>query len=160
MWHTTNMNTFPKTFLILLVIGVGIIGFGFLHHSSCIEAQAICDTANQEEISSEPVLELAPNYFTYAPESMRTAKQKGKVVLYFWAPWCKSCTSLDIELQDQEKMIPTGVTVLRIKYDQYKDLQKKYNVVTQHTFVQIDSNDEKLSLWVGGDIDNFDQYLK
>jgi hypothetical protein len=40
-----------------------------------------------------------------------------------------------------------------VDYDNSKDLQKKYGVTYQHTFVQIDENGEALSKWNGGDVD-------
>ena len=35
-------------------------------------------------------------------------------------------------------------------YDTTKDLQKKYGVTYQHTFVQIDSSGKALATWNGG----------
>lgn len=109
---------------------------------------------------NQSTVELAPGYYQYSPTSLESAQNEGKVVLYFWAPWCSSCTSLDIELQDKKASIPEGVTVLRINYDNAAELKTKYGVVTQHTFVQIDQSGNALATWVGGDIENFAKFLK
>lgn len=139
---------------VLLVAVIFVAGYSL----TCNKTHASCTQPPAEVI--EPVIEIAPRYFTYTPESLAYAQKQGKTVLYFWAPWCTSCTSLDAELKNKVKMIPEGVTVLRLEYNAHKDLEKKYAVTTQHTFVQIDNDNEKQSLWVGGDIENFKKFLR
>lgn len=145
------------TSVVLPIIIVGTI-FGVGYAISCNQAQASCE--KQEVAQYQPVVELAPRYFTYSSESLAYAKKQGKTVLYFWAPWCTSCASLDSELQNQDKVIPEDVTVLRLEYGKNIQLERKYGVTTQHTFVQVNDKDEKITLWVGGELKNFEKYLQ
>lgn len=88
------------------------------------------------------------------------AHKEGRVVLYFWAPWCSTCAVLDSDLQNGKSKIPEGISVLQINYDKATDLKKKYNIVTQHTFVEIDKEGKVLNRWVGGGVGDFENYLK
>lgn len=40
--------------------------------------------------------------------------------------------------------------IFKTDYDRERDLKSKYGVVTQDTFVQIDSNDQVVSTWNSG----------
>jgi hypothetical protein len=44
--------------------------------------------------------------------------------------------------------IPDDITIFKTDYDSYGDLKTKYEVLTQHTFVQIDESGEVLTKWV------------
>jgi thiol-disulfide isomerase/thioredoxin len=148
-----------KTLLVSAVVLV--FGFAAVHATHCGTAQAF-SCQNQPSLESKTASnpELAPHYYHYSPETLQTALDKGITVLYFWAPWCSTCTSLDLEIQDGKAQIPEHVTVLRVDYDKATELKKKYGVITQHTFVQVDQDGETLSTWVGGEIENFDKYLR
>ena len=45
--------------------------------------------------------------------------------------------------------IPAGIHILKVDYDHSEDLQKKYGVTYQHTFVQVDENGNLLKKWSG-----------
>lgn len=134
----------------LLLLGLGVI---FFHSRLCTQASASCGTNTGETSStskSDPY-QLAPRYFIYSPQALLAAQQHGfKAVLYFWAPWCSSCTALDIDIHKDPSLIPEDVIVLRIDYDHSPDLKSLYHVTTQHTFVQIDQNGKAIQQWVGG----------
>lgn len=158
------MQTFISKYSRSLLVGssalvaLAIAGIG-THQFACGDVYAVsCD---QTEPYADASIELAPNYYTYTDQTFQMAKESGKtIVLYFWAPWCVTCTSLDIELEEEKATIPEDLIVLRINYDKASQLKKQYNIVTQHTFVQLDSEGNAVSSWVGGDIENFDTYLK
>ena len=149
----------PRYFSVLitiLFIGVGAIVFQKL---GCNEVQAFCQHASSS-VQTSSTETIAANYVVYSPSALESAKQKGKTLLYFWAPWCSTCTSLDLDLQAKTAIVPDGITVLRVPYDQSPELKKQYNVTVQHTFVQVDKNDKALSTWVGGGVENFAKYVK
>ncbi len=153
-----NLRSFS---LLLIVIGV-LGGVGMLFHQQlCPEVAAFCaPTEATQEGSLADVQQYAPRYWQYSSAAVRDAQLKGKVVLYFWAPWCSTCTSLDDDLLKQKQIVPEGVTILRIDYDHATALKQKYHIVTQHTFVQIDQQGQPISTWVGGEIAEFKTHLQ
>jgi len=38
-------------------------------------------------------------------------------------------------------------------YDTQTELKERYEVVAQHTFVQVDENGDLVTKWIGGDVD-------
>ncbi|MDQ3008922.1 MAG: thioredoxin domain-containing protein [bacterium] len=156
MFRKRRLSVITITVVSLLLSG----GLAFNHLAQCNQAVAAnCDTASAPATNAE-IIELAPGYTVFSEAALVAAHTKGKVVLYFWAPWCTTCTSLDAELQQDSNQIPEGLTVLRVPYDESTALKNRYQVITQHTFVQIDEHGNQLSFWVGGDLENFAKYLK
>jgi len=123
----------------------------------CSKVEAFCGRSQLQNASSE---QLAPHYIVYSPTSLHSAQQHGKTVLYFWASWCSSCTSLDLDIQSKKELVPEGVTILRVDYDHSQELKQKYTIVTQHSFVQIDADGKALSSWIGGDMSTLFEHLK
>ena len=70
-------------------------------------------------------------------------------VLFFNASWCPSCKSAmkDFEANTGDF---TNINLVLVDYDHSADLQKKYGVTYQHTFVQIAPDGESLVKWNGG----------
>ena len=147
----------------LFIVAVCVLGgiFIFFRRTICSPISAWCGAQPTTETDASVKI-LAPHYIVYSPAALQAAQQKpnNKVVLYFWAPWCTTCASLDQEIQKNPHAIPDNVTILQIDYDHAADLKKQYNVVTQHTFVQIDQNGHPISLWVGGDPANLLEHLR
>ena len=95
-------------------------------------------------------------------EHSKTALAKAagnRRVLFFYASWCPTCQPTDANLKENTGRIPEDLTVIRVNYNdpetdqEEKDLAKKYNVVYQHTFVQIDAEGNMVTGWNGGQID-------
>ncbi len=155
----SSLRKDKRVFSLLLGGFIIVLAFAALHFQSCSQVQAfVCPAKESKLLSTEKA--LAPRYYEYSLEALAQAQRSGKVVLYFWAPWCSTCTSLDLEIQDGKANIPEDVTVLRIDYDRAQELKRRYNVVTQHTFVQIDPEGKPLATWVGGELENFAQNLR
>ena len=73
--------------------------------------------------------------------------EKGKVVLYFSAPWCPTCQEANRNFTSA--MTPDGLTLLKVDYDSSTDLKRQYGVTYQHTFVQVDKDGRLLKKWSG-----------
>ncbi len=155
-----SLFLYKKTFLLVLLVvaSFSVVFFRFCQGTSAFTC--VSEAANVQDQAANADAQLAPNYFVYSADREQAAHANGKVVLYFWAPWCSTCTSLDLELQDEVVQVPQGVTIFRLNYDQASEQKRRYNVVTQHTFVQIDANGQPLAQWVGGDITEFSAHLK
>lgn len=78
--------------------------------------------------------------------------EKGPTVLFFAADWCPTCRSALQDINANGARM-NGITVVVVDYDKAADLKAKYGVTSQHTFVQIDAQGEKLAIWNGGGVD-------
>ena len=131
-------------FAIVLVLGIGVK----VWESSM--STAVVPKETHEALA--PITELGPRYYTYTPEAVALAQRlSNSAILYFWAPWCSTCSSLDVEIHKNPELIPRQAIVIRVPYDTATELRKKYAVTVQHTFVLLDKNNEALNLVVGGD---------
>ena len=74
---------------------------------------------------------------------------KQPTVLFFHASWCPTCKAAMKDLEANVSMLE-GYTVYITDYDTTGELQEKYGVTYQHTFVQIDSTGSALAKWNGG----------
>lgn len=81
-------------------------------------------------------------------EAMALAQQN-PTVLFFNASWCPTCKAAREDFT-KNQMALEGVNLILVDYDNSDDLQKKYGVTYQHTFVQIDGEGNALSTWNGG----------
>lgn len=92
-------------------------------------------------------------YADYRSETLDEAIARGdKVVLFFHTVWCPFCKQLDQELLHDPSVIPEGVTVLKTDFDSEATLKTKYGARFQHTFVQLDANQELVTSWLGGGV--------
>lgn len=73
--------------------------------------------------------------------------ERGKVVLFFHAPWCPTCREADNNFK--ASAAPEGLTLLKTDYDSSNDLKKRYGVTYQHTYVQVDKNGDLIKKWSG-----------
>lgn len=90
-------------------------------------------------------------YMVYSQVSFDAAKDK-KRVLFFHAPWCPTCRPADAAFQKDSALIPESVVLFKTDYDTSADLKKKYGVTYQHTFVQVDAQNNEVTTWNGGQI--------
>jgi len=131
---------------ILIAATVGV----YFYPSFCQPVSASCDHP-APVTDANGVQEIAPRYYKYSEAALARARSEDKkVILYFWAPWCSSCASLDIEIEKNPSLIPDHVAVLQIPYDTATELKHRYNIVVQHTFVAIDDQGNPTEMWVGG----------
>lgn len=84
---------------------------------------------------------------------------KGRIVLFFHADWCSTCKAL--EKQISQTKIPEDLLILEVNFDTQKDIAKKYSILSQSSFVQIDSkgNAYKRIVWKSDINDVFEALL-
>ncbi len=71
------------------------------------------------------------------------AETAGTKVLFFHAPWCPQCRSLESSIQSGE--IPDGVTIIKADFDSEIALRQQYGVTLQTTVVYVGDDGELLS---------------
>lgn len=86
--------------------------------------------------------------WVYTAYDAKLVGKTDKTVLFFHASWCPSCRAADSGISADK--IPEGLSILKVDYDNSAELKKKYEVLSQHTFVQIDKEGNMLTKWAGG----------
>lgn len=85
--------------------------------------------------STQPANKVAGSFVDYRDGILQ--QSSGQRVLFFHAPWCPQCRS--IEKGIKEDGVPDGFTVIKVDYDSNQELRKKYGVTIQTTFVKVDA---------------------
>lgn len=143
-----------KTSLLILGLVVLLAG-GALFASNSGRSQS-----GNPSLESRQAGKIAPSYEWYSKDALIKAQQKGRAVVYFWAVWCPTCKVLDAQLKERSNELPEDVTILKTNYDTEKELKKKYQIVQQHTLVQVDKEGNEVTKWIGGGIETIKQQLK
>ena len=118
------------------------------------KAMIIDDTAmmksevNKDMMKKDSMMTTG-SYEAYAPEKLMKYADK-KIVLFFRASWCPTCKTVDADIRANMKSIPADVVILDVNYDDSRELQAKYGVTYQHTFVQVDKLGTNITKWSGG----------
>ena len=86
-------------------------------------------------------------YKDYSEEALKNAKQK-YIVLFFHADWCPTCKSFEKKVLSEK--IPEDILILKVDFDKELELKRKYNIVTQTSFVLVDSNWNLKKRWIWG----------
>lgn len=137
--------------LLLLLLAVLVLGGGawLIGGSSGNEGGS-----QPNSISSPKSIDPAASdsgYILYSEQALAEATQDGgRAVLFFHADWCPTCRAAEQDILSKLDQIPDDLTILKTDYDTERELKKKYQVVVQHTFVQVDQNGNEVTKWSGG----------
>ncbi len=101
------------------------------------------------DVKSKPSENPIP--FKSLESSIELAKVK-PTVLFFKADWCPTCIAAAKDFEKNRELLK-DVNLVVVNYDKSRDLQKKYGVTYQHTFVQISTKGDALVKWNGGSTD-------
>lgn len=82
---------------------------------------------------------------------------KGTRLLFFYAPWCPQCRSLEASIK--AGTIPEDVTIFKVDYDSNQALRQKYGVTVQTTLVRLDSSGELSKKYVAYQEPNLDSVI-
>lgn len=103
---------------------------------------------DETKMMKEDAMMKQGTYQDFSSDKLALAKTE-KVVLFFKAGWCPTCKGVDSDINSHLNQIPKNVNILVVDYDTSTDLNKKYGVTYQHTFVQVDSNGMLIKKWSG-----------
>lgn len=102
-------------------------------------------TSESPAPAAEPSEPAAPGvYADYTDDAVANAD--GRVLLFFHAPWCPQCRSVEADILADG--VPAGVTILKVDFDSRTDLRQQYGVTLQTTFVEVDQDGAKLQAHV------------
>ncbi len=156
--------------IITLLIIVLVVSFAFLFLRSTTTEEKALPSLEKELTRGDPPPSEPPvgtggyipaeNYktleevfTTYSNEALEEALEADKrVLLFFSASWCPTCSGAKRDLAKNFTQLPNDLLILEIDYDTAKELKIKYNVVIQHTFVQIDKEQNLVTTWNGGGV--------
>ena len=97
--------------------------------------------------SGSELAEFSDRYQPYSEQALTEAGADEKVVLFFSAAWCSTCTVLRDDIAANQQSIPEGVLVLLVDFDDSTELKQQYGVVYQHTLVQVDRTGLGIARW-------------
>ena len=106
------------------------------------------DTMEEKTAMEDTMEEKVTLAWTYTDYGADLVGKTEDTVLFFHANWCPSCRAADKGIL--EGTIPENLSILKVDFDNSSDLKKKYGVVSQHTFVQIDADGNEIKKWLGG----------
>lgn len=137
-----------KPFNIFIILSLIIIVSGFVFFKDGFI------TAKSDPSTSSQLLMDRMSYLDYSENNKVVAQKYGKSVLFFAATmWCQTCSELDKEIKERIVDIPSDVTILKVDYDNDREMKARYNVIQQHTLVVLDKNGNEVKRWIGGNLD-------
>lgn len=144
-----KLNGITVALIVLGVIFAGVIFNNFFVKKTVPQQRVFADF--------QPI---SPHYFDYSEGTLAQAYGNGNTVLFFAATrWCNTCSALDDELKEKSSVLPNGVTVLKVDYDNSSIMQAEYGVTQQHTLVYLDSKGNEIRRWIGGDFNTLLQNI-
>lgn len=108
--------------------------------------------------SSTPLVETSTGSPTSPPQTAGSyvdydqsaiANAQGRVLLFFHAPWCPQCRSIESDIVAEG--VPAGVTIVKVDYDSNQALRQQYGVTLQTTFVEVNNSGSELQKYVAYD---------
>lgn len=148
------------TILILLIVIGSAITYVLLKKDTSTESQGVTsETIKKEDsLASQVTPEAASKglYVAYSEEAFSASR--GIRFLFFHAPWCPQCRSLDESIKASE--LPDDLTIFKVDYDSNQALRAKYGVTLQTTVVKVDENGSKINSYVAYDEPTFESVMR
>lgn len=147
-----------KFFNVFIVASIAIIAIGLIFLKGAFNTSS---NSTKTEDSNAPVLMDRMNYLDYSEQNQLNAQKIGRPVLFFAATlWCQTCSELDKEIKERFQELPSDVMILKVDYDNDREMKRKWGITTQHTLIQLDSNGSEVNRWIGGNFDALLQNLR
>lgn len=121
-----------------------------------VETDEPDDPMPTESADADDAIAPSPGVFAgYSEEAV--AQGEGRILLFFHAPWCPQCRSIESDITAQG--VPDGVTILLVDYDSRQDLRQQYGVTLQTTFVEVDTDGDAVQTHVAYDDPHLDAVI-
>lgn len=143
-----------KPILISLIFSLAVVAAILFLLNNKADAPDIREpaSANKQESTGSQSNVSTGKYADYSETELASAQ--GQRVLFFHAPWCPQCRS--IEKGILKDGVPGGFSILKVDYDTNQDLREKYGVTLQTTFVKIDEQGNEIEKFVAYDEPTFE----
>lgn len=141
----------------LIVVLLLIFGFWYFDYTQDLKNRESLKNIESQFAHQKDMVLVGGSFEPYKPEKLQYAKE-GKVVLFFNASWCPTCSTFTDELKQVK--LPSNVLLLSVDFDTNFPLREKYKVALQHTFVEVDENGGALHKWSGGGVEELKKQLK
>lgn len=113
--------------------------------------------------SSETVM-TQTKYIDYSQKEYDLLLGKKTFAIFFHAPWCPICTSMEKDILANIDSLPENAVILKADFDTEKALEEKFGVTSQSIIVMIDDKGTKVKTLVAPSFDeiknSFDNILK
>ena len=104
-------------------------------------------TPPQTDSPAAAATETPGTYVNYTPDVI--AKTPGTKILFFHAPWCPQCRSIEADITSST--LPSNVSIIKVDYDSNQALRQKYGVTIQTTLVKVDDQGNLVEKFVAYD---------
>ncbi len=143
----------PKLIItaMLAVLTVGSVGYVATRQDSASDqttALASLEPSSTASPSAAPAVSVqdapagqaapaatAGQYLDYKDVGRAT----GQRVLFFHAPWCSQCRSIEKGIKSDGVPSGIGISIVKVDYDSNQSLRQKYGVKLQTSFVKVDA---------------------
>lgn len=149
------MKTKNIGIIIVIFFIVFAIAF-FINQKEITKKKNILDI--KEKYTDRKDLPIFDGSFEEYEETKLMFASSRKVILFFNASWCPTCSEFVDEVRRVE--IPDNVLILSVDYDTNPGLKQKYKITYQHTFIEVNEKGEELYRWSGGGLERLKKELK
>ncbi|HEX5797646.1 MAG TPA: thioredoxin family protein [Candidatus Saccharimonadales bacterium] len=132
--------------VLALFIIIALVFVLFTKESTAPDSASSTSSSGSDSARSDDRITGGGQYLVYSEEVLANAP--GQKVLFFHAPWCPQCRSIERTILENKNSIPKGVSIIKVDYDSNQALRQKYGVTIQTTFVKIDDSGNLIDKYV------------
>lgn len=154
-----------QSFIIVILCAIAAVSIWFVvtnGDSVTTRSSGAQESTSSEIPSSEPQNEAqspasgSGEYVEYSDDAIANAQ--GDVYLFFHAPWCPQCRSIESGIETDG--VPADTTVIKVDYDSNQALRQKYGVTLQTSFVKVTNSGESVSKFVAYEDPTFSSVVR
>jgi thioredoxin 1 len=103
---------------------------------------------SDEMMHEEAMMAMHGTYLSLSDYTQMKANfSADKKVLFFHAPWCPICQSIDKEITSNPNSIPAKTVIIKADYDTETALKQTFGITQQYSFVQFDNSGNQIKKW-------------
>ena len=83
------------------------------------------------------------------------AVTEGRILVDFWAPWCKPCLAIEPSLERLSEQVP----VARLNIDEHPEIASRYSVLAIPTVIAFDHGEVRGEVHGARALDHYERWL-